>query len=250
LLKPLDFPKVNFDDIYSHMISRSQLPLTSYALTRFSIIEATVCPICMERAPDTVTVCGHWFCKECLAQSLIGKTQCPCCKTHLRRKFDIVSIKVPIASTMEIWLEQYLRAHIDQKIILMSSFGEVHEKLGSKMRKNGLNVTAWRGSIAQLIKTYSKFNSVDSGVLLVDEASSINTRWVSFKNVFKVVILQPLKNTTNDVCCQVRDVLACCNPTQIEVVARRSTSGIPELPTCMSRKCRCPMLVQVAGASV
>lgn len=41
------------------------------------------CPICLETVTGTVqTVCGHKFCKPCIATSLKTKDNCPICRRH------------------------------------------------------------------------------------------------------------------------------------------------------------------------
>jgi len=56
------------------------------AFDRSALQEQWTCPICMDvfRKPST-TVCGHTFCKKCLAQSLRScGPSCPSCRTRLR----------------------------------------------------------------------------------------------------------------------------------------------------------------------
>lgn len=45
------------------------------------------CPICTETAEQrAVTSCGHFFCSDCLTQSLKLRSECPLCRRHLERK--------------------------------------------------------------------------------------------------------------------------------------------------------------------
>ena len=56
-----------------------------------SILDRFDCPICMCKMQDPcITKCGHTFCKECIAEQVNRKHECPLCMMEIKAQEDII----------------------------------------------------------------------------------------------------------------------------------------------------------------
>lgn len=207
------------------------------------------CPVCLddEVAPRTATRCGHWFCRSCLLSSLSLRGSCPVCKLPLDRAADVVSLPGGrrTDSCREV-LDRLAEAAAEQRVVLLSSYGEVHERLLAPLRARGCAAQAWRGNAGQLMRAEAAFRGSPRGVLLVD-VTSLPVRWLRPPPVGLLVVLQPLYQLKQECCCQLREALECFEPAALEVLG--SEAEPKEMPLCGSSppcgSARCPTLLLV-----
>ena len=238
------FPWVtSSSQVAKHFSEHSAKSQTSEFSTRSHAGEREdACPICFDSGPDTVTLCGHWFCAHCLLPALINVPACPLCKGPTDRFRDVVTVGKPVACAEQIAFIRFVASELSShgKTVLVCSFGELHEKFASALRKLGRAMTTWCGNARQIQLNYDRFMADDSAVLLVDPVA-LPLRWVSFPSglVKRIVVLAPLCTRRSEVGCQLREVLdACGRDTPMTVVTRgASDTGMPETCPCATREC-------------
>jgi hypothetical protein len=134
------------------------------------------------------------------------------------------------------------------RIVVLSTFGEVHDKLLAVLRDAALHVESWRGNARHLADALGRFHATATSVMLVD-ATSLDTRWAVFRGVAHVVVVAPVANAPLQHrglshCCQVRDLLGTCEGALLEVIGITALPMIADLPSC-DNGC-CPMLAHAA----
>jgi hypothetical protein len=219
------------------------------------------CPVCFDERPDTATRCGHWFCHQCLESALRVHRGCPVCKAPLQARRDVA---VPRSAGAEepptgaapglsadtpemLRLLDLLQARAAcEKVLVLACFGEVHSSLAARLRARQVNAAVWRGNSRQLLQARAVFERWRSGVLFVDGAA-VDTRWVRFSDVRRVVLVMPLQARAIEACCQIRDALGCCDARVIEVVGRGADPVLPEQPLCDQPNC--PILVHTSTSA-
>ena len=212
--------------------------ISAFALTQLSRSDAEAeCPVCFEANPPVLTSCGHRYCQHCLHQSLQTQRRCPACREPLQAR-DVVDTQgrpEGLGSYIDFILELLLRRP-EGRALVLASWGELHERLASALRRKGLpNIWAWRGSAKQLCVTLQRFRSCDNACLLVDPGSDAFTlTWARFDGVARVYVLWPLNaaDGLDEVCCQLRRAMSAAPSAHFVVVTRERGAGLPSLPTC------------------
>jgi hypothetical protein len=217
------------------------------------------CPICFDSSPDTVTSCGHWFCAHCLLVALMHVPACPICKAPTNRAQDVVSIGRPLACPEQIAYIDCVAAELKctvGRIVVLCSYGELHEKFASALRSRLVPVVTWCGNARQIQMNYDRFLENPEGVLLVDPVA-LSLRWTAFAAgiVSSILVLSPLSNRRSKKCCQLREVLRCCGTeTAVVLLSRTSLAEEEEeeLSSSSSGRCllsqHCPCLKMVVRA--
>ena len=187
------------------------------AMSRFGSGEGRDCPICFEEDAAAVTRCGHRYCESCLQQALQAQQlrqaalSCPACREPLAPQRDIVVLRTSLEDDIEatpimLRLLEEIASTGGRKIVV-ASYGDVHERLASWLRRRGRSRTwAWRGNTQHLLLTAQRFHRHHDATLLIDPAT-LSLHFASFENVRSIVILWPLQSIPNcepESCCQLR----------------------------------------------
>ena len=90
-----------------------------------------ICPICFELliAPVT-TCCGHTYCDKCLFESLLKSSQCPLCRTGIRKHSTCRS------GVLEELVNQFVEGQSND---IQSSYGKLKEKYVNWTNKRRVN---------------------------------------------------------------------------------------------------------------
>lgn len=195
------------------------------------------CPVCFEPNPPVLTSCGHRYCQQCLQQSLLTQRRCPACRAPLQVR-DIVNTEGR-PEEVGIYLD-YVATLLQRKpagrALVLASWGEVHERLASALRRKNLpNVWAWRGGAKQLCVTLQRFRNSSDASLLVDPGSdAFALAWACFEGVKHVYALWPLNAADghDDICCQLRRAKAAAPGARFVFVTRERGAAPQSLPTC------------------
>jgi len=176
------------------------------------------CPVCFEPGAPVATRCGHWFCEVCLELALASQSRCPACRRGLHRQRDIVHTR-PEASAPSGFMRQLLELLLAEKArgarcLVVSRFGELHERLASWLRAQGCARTwAWRGNGRQLLRNLRGFRRSSDGALLLDP-EALSLAWASF-HVHRVFVVLPLADPGEEgggLCCRLRELAAALRP--------------------------------------
>jgi len=197
------------------------------------------CPICFEPNPPVVTKCGHRYCEVCLRQSLMSQRRCPSCRMPLRNRDIVHTLAGPDAlGTYLEFLLQLLMSRTRGKGLVVTSWGNNHERLTSTFRKRGLrSCWAWRGGSKQLIWNLNNFMSSSSGILFLDPGSEdFPLSWAHFQDVTDVYVMWPLCDSPDNresTCCQMRRVMAAAPGAKFTLVTRDESARLPVAPDCV-----------------
>lgn len=168
------------------------------------------CPICFEELPPVVTRCGHRYCEECLQQALARRRSCPACREPLQPSRDVVVLRPPTTASGPGVVMQRLQRMLGEspprcRTLVVSSHGDLHEKLAAWLRRQGRPRTwAWRGNTQQLVGALGRYQAHPDATLLVDPAA-LPLDWACFEQVDRVLVLWPLQRSPScDPCCQLR----------------------------------------------
>ena len=213
--------------------------ISAFALTQLTQNDTEAeCPVCFEANPPVLTSCGHRFCQQCLQQSLLTQRRCPACRTPLQAR-DVVDTRgrpEELGTYLDFVLE-LLQRRPEGRALVLASWGEVHERLASALRRKGLpNVWAWRGGAKQLCVTLQRFRGSTTASLLVDPGSdAFALAWARFDGVARVYVLWPLNAAAelDDVCCQLRRAKAAAPNARFIFVTREPGAGPQSTPTCV-----------------
>ena len=138
------------------------------------------CPICYtdingDNVPSAISVCGHFFCVECMKQlfSTASVQNCPICR-HSLKKGDITVIGENVATDQQVidkygtkmaHLIKYLKevtAISYQRVIVFSQYDSLLRLVGRTLEESGINYIVFNGSINVLMGRIRKFKIDDT----------------------------------------------------------------------------------------
>jgi len=95
-----------------------------------------LCPVCYEKSVDSVTRCGHWFCRTCVAKQLALKQfECPMCKSaiHSSSVYHVSELHQEPKTTKLEFVISRIREHLSQAqkehLIVVSQSAAFFKKL-------------------------------------------------------------------------------------------------------------------------
>jgi hypothetical protein len=169
------------------------------------------CPICFDPAPTTVTLCGHWFCGDCLLPALETAPACPLCKSPTDLRCDVVSVGRPVPPPDRTAYLDYLGqelARAPPKSVVVCSHGELHEKLACALRSRGVRAVAWAGNARQVALNSDAFCREGTRCCLLVDPPTLSAAWLAPPPVGRVYVLAPLLSLKRSYCCQLRETLS------------------------------------------
>lgn len=219
--------------------------IDSFALKSYEAKEERDhCPICFEPLPATVTLCGHWFCGDCLLPALENVPACPLCKSPTDYRKDVVSIGKPVVSAEQSAFIDFLAETLKKgpaKSVVVCSYGELHEKLVCVLQAKGVNIVAWKGNARQVNQHCEAYCQEGVKCCLLLDPASLSPSWLGLclPPTEQIYILAPLSAAKKPQCCQIRAVVdifkdaegkapACC------IVCRDEN----HIPLCPGGHCR------------
>lgn len=174
------------------------------------------CPICYCDFDDTViTECGHYFCKECIYQTL--KTQnksCPTCRTSLNIK-NIYPVNKSNSEQIDSFVYKYgskigklisickqLITDSENRIIIFSQWDRLLTNVGNILTSNGIYVTACKGHVHQRNAAIESFrkgtkDGKDLRVILLSSENAASGTNLVMCNV--IILLDPIDGTKEEV---------------------------------------------------
>jgi hypothetical protein len=122
-----------------------------------------VCPICMESSCGTITVCGHLFCRRCIADHVRrGSSSCPTCRQFIGHTRGVIVDGQ--ASSRMLELVRLLQS-IDEPTVVFVQWKGIVKNVRAVLRGSQLRVHSLEGNGSQRARTLEQFAS--GGVLLL-----------------------------------------------------------------------------------
>lgn len=246
-------------DVQAHF--RKKAPHKAHLVDAFAVRSyqaqgaQEACPICFDSAPSSVTLCGHWFCGDCLLPALETAPACPMCKAPTDPATDVVSLGKPVQAEPDRSLFFDFVADVvreSSKTIVICSHGEMHERFASLLRKKDVPAQAWRGNAAHLLRTFQDYCHPNKRSCLLVDPASLDTTWCDAPLIEHpprtdhIVVVAPLLASKGlPPCCQLRSVLKPFydDSVRLTVVSRNAAHlteltsslcphGAPSVPKC------------------
>lgn len=174
------------------------------------------CPICYCEFDDTViTECGHYFCKECIYQTL--KTQnksCPTCRNSLNIK-NIYPVTKSNSEQIDSFVYKYgskigklisickqLITDPENRIIIFSQWDRLLTNVGNILAANNIYVTSCKGHVHQRNAAIESFrkgtkDGKDLRVILLSSENAASGTNLVMCNV--IILLDPIDGTKEEV---------------------------------------------------
>ena len=196
------------------------------------------CPICFDPDPTTVTLCGHWFCGDCLLPALETVPVCPLCKSPTDLHVDVVSVGRPVVAPQRTAYLDFLGRHLEHaplKSVVLCSHGELHEKLASALRSRGVRAAAWSGNARQVHQNCETFCREEVRCCLLVDPATLSISWLArLPPVGHIYVMAPLLSLKRPCCCQLRDVFSVFRgedglPAPLSFICR-SEDHLPQTP--------------------
>lgn len=122
------------------------------------------CPICMDAPCGTITVCGHLFCRKCIADHMRrGSLSCPTCRQFIGHTKGVIIGGQASSRMMEL---VDLLLHLAEPTIVFVQWKVLLKNMRAILRGSQLRVFTLEGNAAQRAKTLDVFADV-GGVLLL-----------------------------------------------------------------------------------
>lgn len=156
--------------------------------------DAIQCSICLDEDPaeaKCVTICGHWYCTECILTVIrqSREVSCPTCRQVLKPRLDVV---VPAEQeTMTPFLKSLadeLRERNAQKVIVALPYGDCHERISHALRKHETLCLSWSGCAKRLSQQRRAFQEAAEAVLLCDPAF-FSVHWLQLRDVEEIWVV-------------------------------------------------------------
>lgn len=241
-------PKGGNTAIHAYFCKKSPMKaaqIDNFALKSYDTRdERDNCPICFEPIPTTVTLCGHWFCGDCLLPALETVPACPICKCPTDSRNDAVSVGKPVPSIETLAFVNFITdtlKNAPEKSIVLCSHGELHEKLVSTLREKGINIVAWTGNARQVNLRYKTYCQEGVQCCLLLDPTFLSPVWMKsyLPPVKQIYILAPLSAVKQPQCCQIRSVIEVVKDSHGElprctIVCRKEE----HIPLCSGVECR------------
>jgi len=163
--------KKNFKDKINE--SKYLLNLFKNMDDNIELEDAEVCCICMDNITQLViTSCGHFYCKECIFNSIKYKKQCPLCKKDLDYKNifsidpekdldskNILVTKYGAKMGKLIELCKNITNNKDNRIIIFSQWDRLLHLIGTTLDKNTIKNVYVKGNVFQKNKAIDSFKN-------------------------------------------------------------------------------------------
>jgi SNF2 family DNA or RNA helicase len=152
--------------------------------------EEDTCCICMDNISQiVVTNCGHFYCKECIFNSMKYKKECPTCRTPLNNDKIYLVNKPEVEEAEEkpkknILVEKYgskmgkliemckkITNNQNNRIIIFSQWDRLLQLIGTTLKENQIDNTFVKGNVYQRNNAISSFkegkNKLDKDIKVI-----------------------------------------------------------------------------------
>jgi len=128
------------------------------------------CPICFEKNCDTMTICAHLFCRECLSRHFQQYSNCPVCKDHLSTG-DSCQIRdvgdAPNGTKFDAIVHK-IQQWKDDKIIIVSQFSRILKPLQDMLDEKNIKSVQLVGNTTTRRTMIQNYNNGSTQVMMVN----------------------------------------------------------------------------------